>query len=126
MSHIANMRIKKDGKIHKVGQPVSLTEEDLARLPQGAATAMTEEAAEAFAATAADLAIKLQAVLSETAEQAQDEKKFQALKAAVAGLPEEAFRVDGDARADTLKTLSADLGFDVTAEAVAIVRTSNE
>jgi|GEM_PF-2896353 len=40
MSHIANMRIKKDGKIYKAGQPVSLSEEDLAKLPQGAATAM--------------------------------------------------------------------------------------
>lgn len=89
MSHIANQRIKKDGKTILPGQPISLTTDELAELPTGAVSEALQE---------------------------------DALGIAVADLPDDAFRQDGEIRAAALKDLRAHLGYDVTADQVRAAR----
>lgn len=58
MSHIANQRIKKGGKVILPGQPINLTEEELAELPDGAVSAapvtLTDELIDAVSALPAE------------------------------------------------------------------------
>ena len=109
MSHIANHRIKKDGKYYAAGDPIELTDDDLAELPDGAVREADPE----------DAAANENAGLSE-------EEKLEALQAAVKELPDSAFKKGGDIRADALRELNEKLGFETTAEAVAVFGTSNE
>ncbi|WP_171182205.1 hypothetical protein [Ruegeria sp. HKCCD8929] len=109
MSHIANHRIKKDGKYYAAGDPIELTDDDLAELPDGAVRDADPD----------DEAANDNAGLSE-------EEKFEALRAAVKELPDTVFKKDGEIRADALKALNEQLGMQLTAENVAVAKAATE
>lgn len=109
MSHIANHRIKKDGKYYAAGEPIELTDNELAELPDGAVRDADPD----------DEAANDNASLSE-------EEKFEALREAVKELPDAAFKKDGEIRADALKALNEQLGMQLTAENVAVAKTATE
>lgn len=98
MTHVANQRIKKDGKYFAVGDPITLTDEELKDLPEGVVSAQDGDSD------------------AETAERvALSEDQQAQLKAAVAKLKPGAFKQDGEIRAGALKHLNDTLGFAVTA-----------
>ena len=105
MTHVANQRIKKDGKSYLPGDTIELTEDELAELPEEAVSL-------------ADVAARMEPALS-------DEQRAERLTAAVAGLTDADFRKDGVIRAESLRQLIETLGFEVTAEAVAEQRTES-
>lgn len=123
MSHIANQRIKKGGKLYRAGEPIELTEDDLAELPEGAASPVeddTDNAAEGIAEVASKLKDALEAVSTDP------EVRAKRLNEAVSTLTEDDFKKDGEIRADALRALNERLGFEVTAEDVsAAVETVN-
>ncbi|MGR3760894.1 hypothetical protein ACUXV3_12305 [Roseobacteraceae bacterium NS-SX3] len=106
MPHIAKQRIKKGGKHYAAGEPIELTEEELAELPEGAVAEEAPKAADG----------------EETSSPAAPEDRAAMIAAAVAELDASAFKKDGGIRADVLRDLIAVLGFDVTAEEVAQAR----
>lgn len=106
MTHIANQRIKKDGKFYAPGEPITLTGADLKGLPVGAVRAADPEADDA----PTDL----------TAEQAA------ALKAALSSLKAGDFKQDGEIRAGALRELCESLGFAVSVADIAAARASED
>lgn len=105
MTHVANQRIKKGGEYFAAGEPITLTKEELADLPNGAVTANDGDAdAPEF-------------VVLDDAQQAQ-------LKDAVEKLKPGAFKQDGEIRAGALKHLNEALGFTVSVENVAAALTA--
>ncbi|WP_420011011.1 hypothetical protein [Tateyamaria sp.] len=105
MTHIANQRIKMGGKYYMPGDPIAPSEDDLADLPTGAVSLVGE---------------------AETSEapELSDEERDAKLKAAVAELADADFKKDGNIRADSLKLLIEKVGFDVTADQVAEIKTA--
>ncbi len=114
MTHIARQRIKVGGLYYAAGDPVELTEADLADLPKGAASPRTGEAADIAPASDPVMTIDEQAKAA-----------LEVLTAAVDALTPEDFRQDGEIRAGALRALNETLGFEVTAEDVAAVRVSD-
>lgn len=129
MSHIANQRIKKDGKYYAAGDPIELTEEDLSELPEGAASEAKDDIAE-FTETVANAAVKLNDALRDASTDPKavkaEAEKFAKVRAAVLELPATAFKNDGNIRADALKALSEKLGMQLTAENVAVAKNATE
>ncbi len=108
MTHIANQRIKLGGKVYKTGQTIVLTEADLNALPEGAVSLKSEsdpDAPSVFGPPAP----------SELTEEFR-------LSVAVSGLEDGDFKKDGNIRADSLKRLIEEVGFDVSAEQVAKIK----
>lgn len=103
MTHIAHQRIKVGGLHYAAGDPVVLTERDLAELPEGAASPQP----------AGDPA----PIVTPAAKAALD-----ALSEAVDALKPSDFRQDGTIRSGALRSLNEQLGFEVTAEDVAAVK----
>lgn len=126
MSHIANQRIKAGGRHYKAGEPVELTDEQLADLPAGAvreADADEETGGGGdFASTVADTAVKLSDALTSL----QDPDPNAGLKAAVQALGPEAFKKDGNPRAATLRELSEEFGRDFEEADIVILRTGGD
>ncbi len=118
MSHIANHRIKKDGKYYAAGDPIELTDDDLADLPDGAVREADPE--DAPADETGDTDKNVADVVKAEAE------TFAKVRAAVLELPDEAFKKDGDIRADALRELNEKLGMQLTAENVAVAKASKE
>lgn len=106
MTHIANQRIKQNGKYITAGNPITLTEDELRDLPKGAASIAPEVVNDQLHEFVSDLT----------------EEQVGKLAGAVANLPDEHFKKDGDIRKDSLATLIEALGFDVTAEDVAAAK----
>lgn len=107
MTHLATQRIKKNGQYYGAGDSITLTAEEFAGLPAGAAVpddGATEPAKEPLT----------------------EDQQGIALKAAVSLLKPADFKQDGEIRAGALKTLSEGLGFEVTVEAVAAAQASTE
>jgi len=122
MSHIANHRIKKNGKYYAAGDPIELTEDELAELPEGA----VREADPETATGPEDLGDTpdVDEALEKAARLAAEQ--FATVRAAVLELPVEAFKKDGDIRADALRDLNEKLGLELTAHNVAVAKTSKE
>ncbi|MGH1577710.1 hypothetical protein [Planktotalea sp.] len=99
MTHIAQQRIKKGGKVYLPNDPIELTEDELAELPEGAVTE----------GNVADEPVEPSPL--DNAQQAQ-------LKDAVAKLKATAFKQDGEIRAGALKGLNDQLDFAVGVEDV--------
>lgn len=118
MSHIANHRIKKDGKYYAAGEPIELTEDELAELPEGA----VREARPVGADQANDTDVNK--VLEKAAHLAVEQ--FAKVREAVLELPAEAFKKDGDIRADALRELNEKLGLQLTAKDVIVAKAAKE
>ena len=95
MTHVANQRIKKDGRSYLPGDPIELTGDELAELPEGAVSPVADT------------------------PQVSDEERAEHLAATVKALSDADFRKDGVIRAESLRQLNDTLGFEVTAEVVA-------
>ena len=108
MTHIAQQRIKKGGKYFAAGDPIALTEKELAELPNGAVVPGDSTASDDDA--------------SQTTSVELTDEQQTALAKAVAALKPTAFKQDGEIRAGALKGLNDQLDFDVTVEAVAAVK----
>ena len=150
MTHVANQRIKKDGKSYRPDDPIELTTDELAALPEGAVSPAAEEASDVPPQSAQDGkkdddgsggsvdGIQKPAGDDTAGKPAGDDAAGKPagddaagkpagddagrLAAAVAALTEADFRKDGVIRAESLRQLIETLGFAVTAEAVAGVK----
>lgn len=110
MTFIAQQRIKTGGKHYRFGDQVPLSTSDLAELPDGAVLEQPDEQA----SPDTDLASPTD----------QDDG---GLSDAVAELGADAFKQDGAPRIDTLRTLSEQVGRDVSeAEVMAALAALNE
>ena len=125
MTHVANQRIKKDGKSYLPGDPIELTGDELAELPDGAVSPVAAEASDVTPQSAqtgkkdddgAGGTVDGDGVQKPAGDQAGR------LAASVAALTDADFRKDGVIRAESLRQLIETLGFEVTAEAVAEVK----
>lgn len=95
MTYQANQRFKFRGEWYLAGDPIELTEGELEELGD---------------------------VLVSPVLAPEEEGALEAVTAAVDALLPEAFKKDGTIRADALRDLCKDLGFEVTAEDVASIR----
>lgn len=94
-------RIKTGGKSYAAGEPIELTKEELAELPDGA--------------------------VSETeVVELSEAEKTDALGKAVADLSVDVFKNDGGIRADALRALISTVGFEVTVQEVSDARKESE
>lgn len=106
MTHIANQRIKHDGKYYFAGEEITLSDEDVEGLPIGSVRA--------------NHIVQSGSEIVKTIDSTSDQSA--ALKAAVLKLKPEAFKLDGEIRSGALKHLNDTLKFDVSAADVAAAR----
>lgn len=104
MGFIANQRIKHRGKYVLAGEPIDLTKDERKELPAGSVSE-TDDAP----------------VIEPPVD---DAERAARLNEAVKNLAAKDFKKDGNIRADSLKMLTQQVGFDVTAEEVATVKTA--
>lgn len=113
MSYIAHQRIKVGGKHYVTGDPIDLTEEELADLPTGAVS----EGSDGSTSPADPGASK---------SPAEPDAPKPTLAEALAELKEDAFRQDGGLRAparrDLVERLGEDPGDDAITDALAEMR----
>lgn len=107
MTHVANQRIKKGGKLYAPGDPITLSKEDMKDLPEGAVSPAGDASQDEPPAPL-------------------DDAQIAKLKAAVAKLKPGAFKQDGEIRAGALKHLNESLGFAVTVADVAAAKDAKE
>lgn len=125
MTHVANQRLKIDGKAYAAGDPITFEGEIPDDIPEGAVSEAAPEKADApqepansdAAGQAGDPGQPSAPLLTE-----DEQSRLDALTNVVDQLPTGDFKKDGGIRADALKGLIETLGFEVTAEDVAAVR----
>ena len=95
MKYVANIRIRKGGKLYAAGDPITLSDDDLKGLPEGAVSPVGNPP-------------------QDEPPQPLDGTQIDKLKAEVVKLKPEAFKQDGEIRAGDLRDLIEVLGFAVT------------
>lgn len=121
-TYVAEMRIRHNGELYKAGEKIELDDKELEALPKGAVSPLSldlpashEQPNTGQADKQTDDAANVP--LSKEAQAVHD-----ATVAAIEALSNDDFKKDGGIRADALRDLQATLGFEITAEDVAVIR----